>query len=104
MDTIFYVCDVQRRRLFLTFYAMPSIYDMVVSQDLRYAVRTLRLSPGFTLVAVASLALGIGANMAIFRIIDAALLRTLPVRNPQELAEVCIAEIMDFGSTRNAGN
>ena len=57
-------------------------------QDLRYGARLLRLSPGFTVIAIASLALGIGANTAIFQLLDAVRLRTLPVKNPQELAEV----------------
>ncbi|HKW96315.1 MAG TPA: ABC transporter permease [Bryobacteraceae bacterium] len=61
-------------------------------QDLRYGARQLRLSPGFALIAIASLALGIGANTAIFQLIDAVRLRTLPVRNPQELANVAVAE------------
>jgi predicted permease len=57
-------------------------------QDLRYAARTLRTNPGFTAVALLSLALGIGANTAIFQLLDAVRLRSLPVPNPQELAEV----------------
>ncbi|HEY7181208.1 MAG TPA: ABC transporter permease [Blastocatellia bacterium] len=56
-------------------------------QDLRYGARMLLKSKGFTAVAVLSLALGIGANTAIFSVIDAAMLRTLPVERPGELAE-----------------
>jgi predicted permease len=55
-------------------------------QDLRFGWRMLRKSPGFTTVVVLSLALGIGANTAIFTLIDAILFKMLPVKNPQELA------------------
>ncbi|HEY1340248.1 MAG TPA: ABC transporter permease [Bryobacteraceae bacterium] len=54
-------------------------------QDLKFGVRLLLRAPGFTLVAAAVLALGIGANAAIFSVVDAVLLRPLPFRNPSEL-------------------
>ncbi len=73
--------------------------------DLRFGLRQLRLNPTFTAVAVLSLALGIGANTAIFQLIDAIRLRTLPVANPQELAFVDFAkgsQRSGWWSTRSA--
>ncbi len=62
---------------------MPSLGTL--RQDVAYGIRTLSRSPGTTAVAILSLALGIGANTAIFSLIDILLLRQLPVSNPQEL-------------------
>ena len=59
-----------------------------VFQDLRYALRALRRSPGFASAAILSLALGIGANTAIFSLINVVILKSLPVRHPEELLQV----------------
>src|SRR5580698_6004135 len=61
-------------------------------QDLRFGLRQLRLSPGFALVGILSLGLGIGANTAIFQLIDALRLRAMPVSKPEQLATVHIKD------------
>src|SRR5207247_3818977 len=83
--------SLERGVWFLVFcplvYCNPEIANM---NDLRYAFRQLLKNPGFTTVAVLTLALGIGANTAIFELLNAVRLKTLPVLRPQELIEVRI--------------
>ncbi len=68
------------------------------AQDLRHGLRTMAANPGFSLIAILSLALGIGANTAIFQLLNAVRLQSLPVKNPQELAEIKIV-----GGSRGMG-
>lgn len=100
-----------RRKAFLTFGGIEQISEECreargthwlesTVQDLRLALRTLRKSPGFTLTATATLALGIGANTAIFALLDAVRLRSLPVPDPQELALIRIEGGNHFGISR----
>ncbi len=76
---------------------LPWLESLVA--DVRYALRSLRSNPGFALVAVLSLGLGIGANTAIFSLIDAVMLRSLPVSRPEELVQVNMGERGDVDFT-----
>src|SRR5262249_61746335 len=93
--------EAGRRRSTATIFAPPERFSRfnrpvirempvldTIRSDVRYALRWLRRSPGFTLVAVASLAIGIGFNTAIFTLVDALLFRPLPVDHPERLVAV----------------
>jgi hypothetical protein len=67
-------------------HSIPSIEKLLF--DLRYAVRMLLRSPGFSSIAIATMALGVGATTAIYSVIDATLLRPLPYPNPDELVRI----------------
>jgi predicted permease len=73
-------------------YTMNSLgWLETLAQDLRFGARLLRLNPGFALVALLSLALGVGANTAIFQLLNALRMRSLPVQRPEQLVEVKVA-------------
>src|ERR1700722_3028147 len=71
-------------------------------QDARHGLRLLLLNPGFAIVAILSLALGIGANTAIFQLLDAVRLRTLPVQHPEQLAVVRIGNFEHASGSFNS--
>jgi putative ABC transport system permease protein len=80
----------------------PQRLEDEMFQDLRYGARMLLKHKSFTVVAVLSLALGIGANTAIFQLLDAVRLRALPVKAPQELAEVRLTTMNGTRGTKSA--
>ena len=73
------------------------------SQDVRYALRSLRQRPGFTLAVVLSLGLGVGGTTAIFSVVYAVLLRPLPYRDPDQLHQIRVFW-GDFSSTLSAAD
>ncbi len=85
-------------------YRMNSIgFLETLWQNLRYGIRGLRSSPVFTVVAILSLALGIGANTAIFQLFDAVRLRLLPVKDPGQLVDVKLKSLRNRGPSDKVG-
>src|SRR5580765_1046777 len=91
--------DAARRKLGNATLVREEIYQMNTIgfldsawRDLKYGARLLRLNPAFAIVAILSLSLGVGANTAIFQLLDAVRIRTLPVKDPARLVELRTAD------------
>src|SRR5689334_9959454 len=92
--------SVQRRRVTAGSFSVRIIIAVLLESlvtDIRYALRWLRRSPGFTVVAIASLAIGIGFNTALFTIVDALLFKPLPVSHPESLVDVYTGALASRG-------
>src|SRR5690348_4093631 len=77
------------------------VWVETIIQDLRYGVRSLRANPGVTTVALLSLALAIGANTAIFSVVNAVLLRTLPYKDPNRIAMLWVTSTLNSAHEMN---
>lgn len=96
--------SVQLRTIVDLLFTAPKEHFHVTRLDIRYAMRTLISQPGFTTVAVLSLALGIGANIAIFSLLNSILLSSLPVRDPKTLMMLTDPASSGLGSGSQGGD